>query len=145
MSAFSVTQSLSYDSNPSSSALDVGWAYPSSEARVAIDPGERRPMRRCPRRDGASTGHRNDDDVRPEDDDDVAPPSRAAAFAQPRVDANASVRVGTRADVGLTGAATAAGAGIVLLIRTDAFAPECVAPWRMMMTFFCPDGVRRTP
>ena len=32
-------------------------------------------------------------------------------------------------------AATAAGAGIVLLIRTDAFAPECVAPWRMMMTF----------
>jgi len=127
MSAFSVTQSLSYDSNPSSSALDVGWAYPSSEARVAIDPGERRPMRRCPRRDGASTGHRNDDDVRPEDDDDVAPPSRAAAFAQPRVDANASVRVVTRADGGLTGAATAAGAGIVLLIR-DAFAPECVAP-----------------
>jgi len=105
----------------------------------------RRPMRRCPRRDGASTGHRNDDDVRPEDDDDVAPPSRAAAFAQPRVDANASVRVGTRVDGGLTGAATAAGAGIVLLIRMRPFAPECVAPWRMMATFFCPDGVRRTP
>tara|TARA_B100000482_G_scaffold141132_1_gene103945 strand:+ start:84 stop:344 length:261 start_codon:yes stop_codon:yes gene_type:complete len=39
----------------------------------------------------------------------------------------ASVRVVTRVDGGLTGAMTAAGAGIVLLIR-DAFALQCVAP-----------------